>query len=173
MNPLITLEQLRKLYPGATESVLRANFPYFDKLSPQPATATPKPPPSTGSFVVQHSPMGAVRMTRSDAWKKPRRPAVQKYLDYRDAIRAVLNPAPPVPDGITCVFHLPMPESWGKKKKAAMAGSPCKVKPDFDNLVKGVCDALWENDSAIWRATQSKYWAYPHDARTVITLFYD
>jgi len=32
--------------------------------------------------------------------------------------------------------YLPMPKSWSKKKKSAMAGRPHRQKPDRDNIDK-------------------------------------
>ena len=39
-----------------------------------------------------------------------------------------------------------------------MMGKPHKVKPDIDNLLKAVMDALIENDQSVYRVTAMKFW---------------
>jgi Holliday junction resolvase RusA-like endonuclease len=55
-----------------------------------------------------------------------------------------------------------MPKSWSKKKKAVMWGKPHTSKPDIDNLVKAILDALngvaFNDDSQIWEIQSSKIW---------------
>jgi Holliday junction resolvase RusA-like endonuclease len=70
--------------------------------------------------------------------------------------------------------HMPIPESWSKKKKAAaLAGDlmPCG-KPDADNIGK-VVDALnevvWRDDSAIVRLKVLK--VYSDNPRLVISVW--
>lgn len=51
-------------------------------------------------------------------------------------------------------FFLPMPKSWSKAKRVRHYGAVCPVKPDTDNLVKPVKDAMtsagwWTDDSRI------------------------
>ena len=58
------------------------------------------------------------------------------------------------------LFLIPMPDSWSEKKKEAMNGLPCKVKPDTDNLTKAIKDTFCVNDSHIWKETAEKRWAY-------------
>ncbi len=53
-----------------------------------------------------------------------------------------------------------MPESWSKKKKEKMNRFPCKTRPDADNYLKGICDALKDEDGCIWKMDVSKFWAY-------------
>jgi len=58
------------------------------------------------------------------------------------------------------VYLIPMPDSWSGKKKERMNGMPCEVKPDTDNITKGIKDALRKNDSDIWYEKAEKRWAY-------------
>jgi Holliday junction resolvase len=48
---------------------------------------------------------------------------------------------------------MPIPESDSKKKRAEKNGKPVTVKPDIDNLIKGLFDAangiLWTDDKAV------------------------
>lgn len=46
------------------------------------------------------------------------------------------------PTGMAMYFYYPMPVRWSKKKKQEMYGQHKETKPDWDNLAKGVCDAL-------------------------------
>lgn len=95
------------------------------------------------------------RMTRSDKWKQ--RPAVMKYRQFKDAVRLY---------GITLpvcyhvIFVIPMPQSWSKKRKAEMVGSPHMPTPDKDNLEKALLDALYEDDSHKWDGRVTKVWGY-------------
>jgi Holliday junction resolvase RusA-like endonuclease len=72
--------------------------------------------------------------------------------------------APPsdAPFDVTVTLVLPVPPSWSKKKQAAaLAGDvPPTAKPDLDNAVKLVADALneivWRDDKQITRLTAVK-----------------
>jgi Holliday junction resolvase RusA-like endonuclease len=98
------------------------------------------------------------RMTRGDRWKK--RPIVLEYWKWCDALRGLTNGARFVlPDcGFRLVFHIEMPPSWSKKKRNAMRGTPHQVKPDSDNLLKAVFDALNKKDQSIWDYRVTKVW---------------
>ena len=61
---------------------------------------------------------------------------------------------------LDAVYCIPMPDSWSIKKKEKMNGLPCLVKPDLDNITKGVKDSLKSNDSDIWYEKAEKRWAY-------------
>jgi Holliday junction resolvase RusA-like endonuclease len=60
--------------------------------------------------------------------------------------------------GATIVFYLPMPESWSRKKRALYDGQPHQQKPDLDNLVKAVLDAIYGDDSGVWDTHSQKRW---------------
>lgn len=102
-----------------------------------PITPTPKP-----------------RMTRRDKWQK--RPAVMRYRAFCDELRDHMRPAH-LDNWLT--FHIPMPASWSQKKRAAMAGRRHQQKPDIDNLVKAVFDALLKDDSGVSEIHARKLWA--------------
>jgi Holliday junction resolvase RusA-like endonuclease len=51
-----------------------------------------------------------------------------------------------------------MPESWSRKKRALYDGQPHQQKPDLDNLVKAVLDAIYGDDSGIWDTHSQKRW---------------
>jgi len=52
-----------------------------------------------------------------------------------------------------------MPNSWSKKKMASLFGEPHKQRPDLDNLIKSVNDALLKEDSVVYHFEACKYWA--------------
>lgn len=109
-------------------------------------------------------PMGAPRQVRSDAWKK--RPIILKYRAVKDALRAEVNKhkAQYLIDKILETgklkmdVYLPMPDSWSIKEREKMALKPHRVKPDVDNIVKGMMDCFYESDSAIWSLDVRKYY---------------
>jgi Holliday junction resolvase RusA-like endonuclease len=93
-------------------------------------------------------PCAKPRMTRSDKWKK--RPCVIKYRKFCDALRleAEKNNYSPG-NSLSLTFHISMPKSWSKKKKAEMEGKPHQQRPDLDNLLKAFKDALLKEDSNV------------------------
>lgn len=80
---------------------------------------------------------------------------VEKYPEF-------IPTGSPVTLAVTAVF--PIPQSWPKKKvKAALAGYICPGKPDIDNVLKIIQDALngiaYKDDAQIWNATITKSYA--------------
>ena len=95
------------------------------------------------------------RQTRSDKWKQ--RPCVMRYRAFADEARALGITIPE--SGSTLIFGLPMPKSWSKKKKAEMIGKPHQQVPDWDNLAKGIQDAVLKQDCRVWDIHCTKIWA--------------
>ena len=106
-------------------------------------------------MILELTPVPKPRMTQRDRWAK--RPAVMRYRQYCDTIRELGAHVPE--EGAHIQFYLPMPKSWSKKKRALMQGEPHQQKPDIDNLVKALLDALYEDDSGVWDIRASKRWA--------------
>lgn len=102
------------------------------------------------------SPMGKPRMTRRDKWAE--RTCVMSYRAYKDAI-AYQRKGFQLADEFTVCFKLPMPKSWSKKKQRDMEGKPHQQKPDIDNLLKGLMDALMKNDETVYQVRAEKYWS--------------
>jgi Holliday junction resolvase RusA-like endonuclease len=124
-------------------------------------------------FTVPGEPFGKPRMTQRDVWQK--RPCVLKYRDFCDRIRAA---APEDISARDCfamyiVAHIPVPPSWSKKEKAAMIERPHRAKPDADNVIKSVGDALFKEDSKLWDVRCRKYWCAEGDERTVVKVLFD
>ncbi len=120
--------------------------------------------------IIDIIPMGAPRMTQRDKWftnpnhvdpKKRQRPVVTKYFDFKNSLVYQCKKIGfELGDTIDIVCLIPMPDSWSKKKKERMNGLPHKVKPDWDNVAKGIQDALKKSDSSVWKASIEKRWAY-------------
>lgn len=106
-------------------------------------------------------PVAKPRMTSSDKWKK--RTATDRYWLYKDHLRLRANMLgiETLPTVINAIdFYLTMPKSWSKKKRKAMNGKLHTQKPDLDNLLKGIQDALCKEDSHIAQINRlSKTWA--------------
>lgn len=102
------------------------------------------------------SPVPKPRMTQRDKWEK--RPCVMRYRAFKDECRLC---GVRVPEGGARVrFSIPMPKSWSKKKKSEMAGLPHQVRPDVDNLLKALLDAVYGDDSVVWDIRVTKIWGY-------------
>lgn len=113
----------------------------------------------TLALTIPHDPTPKPRMTQRDQWKQ--RPAVLRYRSFCDDARTAARRAgftmPAA--GAHLAFYVPMPKSWSKKKRAEMNGHPHQQRPDIDNYVKAVLDALCEDDSHIWQLSSEKRWA--------------
>lgn len=116
------------------------------------------------------TPMRAPRMTLGDNKVRrkgyPARPVVRRYAEYCGAIRSCWPQGVDFPDANAwMIFYIPMPKSWSKKKKAAMRGKLHQQRPDYDNLAKGITDALYWNhpegkdDSHVADARITKLWS--------------
>lgn len=95
-------------------------------------------------------PVSKPRMTSSDRWKKRR--ITDKYWTYKmllkfQAKRMGLNELPISIQNI--VFHIPMPKSMSEKEKKINENQLHTSRPDLDNLLKGLQDALCKEDSHI------------------------
>ena len=102
------------------------------------------------------TPIAKPRMTQRDKWQK--RKCVVKYRAFKDQCRILGIRFPTM--GASITFGLPMPASWSRKKRAVMRGLPHQSKPDLDNLLKGLGDAVYpDNDSMISSITVSKVWS--------------
>lgn len=101
------------------------------------------------------TPVPKPRMTQRDKWQK--RPAVLRYREFCDQVREAGIEIHQ--QGTEIAFYVPMPKSWSKKKREEMDGQPHKQKPDLDNLLKALLDAVHDEDCAVWSLSASKRWA--------------
>ncbi len=100
------------------------------------------------------TPIGKPRMTQRDKWSK--RLCVVQYWRFKDACK-LMNIYIPLHDAHV-TFILPMPKSWSKQKKKNMDGEPHRSKPDIDNLIKALLDAIFEDDADVWDLRATKVW---------------
>lgn len=115
--------------------------------------------------------MGKPRMTQRDKWQK--RPCVMRYRAYCDKIRAEAGEIPVNPIAVHIRAYIPMAASWSKKKKAENIGKYQRLKPDWDNIGKAICDALFEEDSCIAVGITEKIWCEEGQQRTEVKVIYD
>ncbi len=99
-------------------------------------------------------PCAKPRMTQRD--KFARRPCVVKYWAFKDECRLKGVYVPTC--GAHIKFTIPMPPSWPKKKKKIYDGAPHTDKPDIDNLLKAILDAVYVDDSIVHDIRVSKWW---------------
>lgn len=116
---------------------------------------------------VKGEPVAAPRMTQRDRWLK--RKCVVRYFDYRKYVKSQVGQCEP-PDELHCVWFFPMPPSWSKKYRKEMAMTPHRNRPDCDNLLKTVKDALWDNDEQIWKGSFEKFWTYAGQECAVLRM---
>jgi Holliday junction resolvase RusA-like endonuclease len=91
------------------------------------------------------APTAKVRQTQSDRWKK--RPCVMRYREFADRLREL---GCQLKDNDAVCFYIEMPASWSKYKKSQMEGKQHRQRPDLDNLVGGLMDAIMpDSDSHI------------------------
>lgn len=85
------------------------------------------------------------------------------------------TPRIPGPLSVVIDVGVPVPKSWSKRDRArALAGGMCPTtKPDIDNCVKLIADALndilWKDDSQIVSLTARK--RYVEDAATTLRVW--
>lgn len=102
------------------------------------------------------TPVPKPRMTQRDKWQK--RPAVMRYRDFCDQVREAGIQISE--RGCQITFFMPMPKSWSQKKRDTMDGQPHRQKPDLDNLLKALFDAVHSEDCSIWNVSSiSKIWS--------------
>lgn len=114
--------------------------------------------------------MGKPRMTQRDTWKQ--RPVVLRYRDYCDRIREAAPNRALTADvyDVDVLAFIAMPKSWSRKKQVHHWGLMHRTKPDWDNIGKAVCDALFKEDSGIAVGRVQKFWCAEGEQRTEIKL---
>lgn len=78
------------------------------------------------------------------------------------------------PISLTVKFYMPMPTSISKKKQDALKSKPHLKRPDLDNLLKTVCDALngyvWKDDSQVYLIAAAKAYSDYKGSSTVVEI---
>ena len=126
---------------------------------------------NNNTWQLEIDPVSAPRQVRSHAWK-PTKP-VLKYRAFKDKLRLLTKSNPIViPSDVAHVhleFTIVMPKSWSKKKQRAMEGLYHRSKPDIDNLVKAVLDAVCAEDKHVASIRASKRWGYSGQLLLVVS----
>lgn len=102
------------------------------------------------------TPVAKPRQSRRDKWLNPPRECVGQYRRFANTCRLQKVELPFC--GAHVTFILPMPDSWSDKKKKNMDGYRHIQKPDLDNLIKALGDAIYSDDSKIWDLHATKRW---------------
>lgn len=100
------------------------------------------------------NPVGKPRMTQRDRWG--RRKAVLNYRAFADQVR--LRGVAVPEGGARVTFVLPMPVSWSRAKRCKHLDAPHRQKPDLDNLVKALLDAIYGDDAGVHDLHARKVW---------------
>ena len=104
--------------------------------------------------LIKITPQPAPRINYKATWTKP----AQRYFAYCNQLRYLYNQE--LPASLHIIFYMPMPASWSKKKRQLMLARPHRQRPDLDNLIKAVLDALDKgNDAYVYQIYASKHWA--------------
>jgi len=85
-----------------------------------------------------------------------------EYQWRRERLAELFGPVPMAgqPVILNVLAVRAMPASWSKAKKQQMAGTWCMSKPDSDNIVGAVMDALFGEDSNIVDSRCPKIWGW-------------
>ena len=124
------------------------------------------------SMTIPINVMGKPRMTRRDRWAK--RPAVLRWFAFKDRFNKAVEVAMKAqgmnlsdfnPEVVSWEAYIEMPDSWSKKKRAAMIGKYHRVKPDRDNIDKAILDSLFDNDAGVAAGKLTKLWCEQGEGR--------
>lgn len=107
---------------------------------------------------------------RPDGLKRKLR--LVQYNEYKKDLRLIaeyLNFTMPA----SChrfTFYIPVPKSWRPGKKVKHHNQPHLNKPDADNLIKAMKDALLpKSDSGVWDFRVTKYWTNSSEGRIEVS----
>lgn len=64
-----------------------------------------------------------------------------------------------LPEAFKVTFYVEMPASWSEKKKMRFDGKPHQSRPDIDNFLKAIMDAIVKEDGFIHTVDVRKRWA--------------
>ena len=91
----------------------------------------------------------------------------KSYTKYRNEIKELVEAVRFVkmegPIEMEIIFNMPIPKSTSKKKALLLDGEPHLKKPDIDNLIKGVMDAIngvaYHDDSQVYNLRSTKVYS--------------
>ena len=121
--------------------------------------------------------IGKPRMTRRDKYSPPR-VCVARWFAFKDAFILAAKQAGYCPDTdnileLAVTARFAMPRSWSATKRMVNEGEHHRSKPDCDNILKAVADALTKEDSGIYHMAIYKYWSCPEYAGLTVYMKLD
>lgn len=96
-------------------------------------------------------PVPAPRQNVRSRFNPQKRKMIERYHAFRDLVRVLKVD---IPDSCCLRFEMPVPKS-GRHR----VGFPHQQRPDLDNLVKGLLDAVFSEDAQVHRILAEKVWA--------------
>lgn len=93
-------------------------------------------------------------MTQRNKWKVS--PPQARYNAFKDLV--ALNRVEVPESGFHAIFVMKIPSGLKPEEKEERLYQPHRFKPDSDNLLKALYDAVHKEDSHIWDARVSKIW---------------
>lgn len=127
-------------------------------------------------IVIQGTPIAKKRprFARHGRYVKTYDEQVDEKRTYKAIIRSQCKEKKEGPVALDCIFFVPIPKSFSKKKKEeALSGvlKPTK-KPDVDNYIKFILDCMngicWHDDAQVVEIKARK--VYSEEPRTEITV---
>lgn len=109
------------------------------------------------------APMPAPRLNRYSRFHPKKQRLQQRYERWKADVRKLALVAGWRPtEELHVIFVIPMPISWSAKKKREMTTQPHQRRKEGDrnNLMKALEDALYEEDSYVWKSSEEKRWGY-------------
>lgn len=104
------------------------------------------------TFWVEIKPVPKPRMTHQGRFGR----IPERFWQYKKQLQLEAKLQGFIPaHTLDITFYMPLP----KKKSLRKPGDPHKQKPDIDNLIKGVLDSFFEDDSCVYEVRASKEWA--------------
>lgn len=114
--------------------------------------ASAAPSPHFSAIAIYGQPVGKPRMTRRDKWLH--RKCVTRYWAWCDLARREAFGNPRGKRTLDAPTSVSVAAFFQHKTRRG----PHLTKPDGDNILKSVCDALFMNDEMVYRKTVAKYW---------------
>ncbi len=113
----------------------------------------------SGTLVLNVAPMPAPRLNRKSRFNPEKKQLFKAYMAWKKTVQLLAQQAGWEPtESLHVTFILPMPKSWSKTKRKQMIHTPHRQKPDRNNLMKALEDALYQDDSGVWKSTEEKLW---------------
>ena len=94
-----------------------------------------------------------------------------RYRKWADKAREAAPPnLPQEPVSVSVRAYFDIPKSASKGRRLFLGGNNHRQKPDADNIVKAVCDALFKRDECIAEMHVQKFWNDGYGARVEVEV---